>query len=143
MHENHHSYNLEKNIQEIFTGLCKEEQHKIELEFFCKTHNKLSKIKEKGNGQHADCNVCLIEEIKDEKKNKLKENIKKLEEIFNKIEDLINNLKQIFQKINEDKEKLKLDISKIFTKIRNTLNEREDELLLEIDNNYNYYRKIN
>ena len=143
MHENHHSYNLEKNIQEIFTGLCKEEKHKIELEFFCKTHSKLccaaciSKIKEKGYGQHADCNVCLIEEIKDEKKNKLNENIKKLEEISNKIENSINNLKQIFQKINEDKEKLKLDISKIFTKIRNTLNEREDELLLEIDNKYN------
>ena len=67
----------------------------------------------------------------------MNENIKTLEEISNKIEDSINKLKQIFQKINEDKEKLKLDISKIFTKIRNTLNEREDELLLEIDNKYN------
>ena len=97
----------------------------------------ISKIKGKGNGQHTDCNVCFIEEIKDEKKNKLNENIKTLDEISNKIEDSINKLKQIFQKIYEDKEKLKLDISKIFTKIRNTLNEREDELLLEIDNKYN------
>ena len=143
IHENHHNYNLDKNMQEIFTGICKEEKHKQELEFYCKTHSKLccaaciSKIKEKGNGQHTDCNVCLIEEIKDEKKNKLNGNIKTLEEISNKIEDSINKLKQIFQKINEDKEKLKLDISKIFTKIRNTLNEREDELLLEIDNKYN------
>ena len=143
IHENHHNYNLDKNIQEIFTGICKEEKHKDELEFYCKTHCKLccaaciSKIKQKGNGQHTDCNVCLIEEVKDEKKNKLSENIKTLEEISNKIEDSINKLKQIFQKINEDKEKLKLDISKIFTKIRNTLNEREDELLLEIDNKYN------
>ena len=143
LHENHHNYNLDKNIQEIFTGICKEEKHKQKLEFYCKTHSKLccvaciSKIKGKGNGQHTDCNVCFIEEIKDEKKNKLNENIKTLEEISNKIEDSINKLKQIFQKINEDKEKLKLDISKIFTKIRNTLNEREDELLLEIDNKYN------
>ena len=143
LHENHHNYNLDKNIQEIFTRICKEEKHKQELEFYCKTHSKLccaaciSKIKGKGNGQHTDCNVCFIEEIKDEKKNKLNENIKTLEEISNKIEDSINKLKQIFQKINEDKEKLKLDISKIFTKIRNTLNEREDELLLEIDNKYN------
>ena len=60
--ENHHKYNLDKNIEEIFTGICKEKNHRKELDFFCKTHNKLccaaciSKIKEKGNGQHTDCN---------------------------------------------------------------------------------------
>ena len=41
LHENHHNYNLDKNIQEIFTGVCKEEKHKQELEFYCKTHSKL------------------------------------------------------------------------------------------------------
>ena len=41
LHENHHNYNLDKNIQEIFTGICKEEKHKQELEFYCKTHSKL------------------------------------------------------------------------------------------------------
>jgi len=30
-----------------------------------------------------------------------------------------------------------MNIQKIFTKLRNCLNEREDELLLEIDKNYN------
>ena len=29
--ENHHKHNIDKNIQEIFTGLCKEENHKKEL----------------------------------------------------------------------------------------------------------------
>ena len=40
-------------------------------------------------------------------------------------------------KILESKEELKLNIQKIFTKIRNELNEREDELLLEVDQKYN------
>ena len=39
--EQHLSLTLDKNIKEIFTGLCKEEKHSIELEYFCKTHNKL------------------------------------------------------------------------------------------------------
>ena len=29
-----------------------------------------------GKGQHKDCNICLIKDIKDEKINKLNENIK-------------------------------------------------------------------
>ena len=43
----------------------------------------------------------------------------------------------MFEKINQTKEDLKLNIQKIFTKIRNCLNEREDKLLLEVDNIYN------
>ena len=38
--------------------------------------------------------------------------------------------------MNENKEELKLKIQKIFTKIRNILNEREDQLLSEVDNKY-------
>ena len=142
IHESHHNYNLDKNLQEIFTGKCKEEKHQVELEYYCKSRCKLccaactSKIKGKGNGQHTDCDVCSIEEIENEKKNKLSQNIKILKEMSNKIEDSINKLKEIFQKINEDKEKLKMDITKIFTKIRNTINEREDEILSEIDNKF-------
>ena len=37
------------------------------------------------------------------------------------------------EKINENKESLKLKIQKIFTKLRNALNDREDELLIEVD----------
>ena len=29
--EIHHKYNLDKNFDEIFTGICKEENHKNEL----------------------------------------------------------------------------------------------------------------
>ena len=78
--DTHHNYNLDKNQQEVFTGLCKEQNHKNKLEFYCKSHNILccvaclSKIKEKGNGQHFECEVCCIENIKEEKKNKLNDN---------------------------------------------------------------------
>ena len=46
----------------------------MELEYFCKTHNKLccaaclSKIKDEKNGQHSDCNVYKIKEIENEKR---------------------------------------------------------------------------
>ena len=39
--------------------------------------------------------------------------------------------------MNESKEELKTKISKIFTGIRNAINDREDEILSEVDNLYN------
>ena len=118
LHENHNIYNLDKEINEIFTGFCKEKSHSDIFEYFCKNHNKLCcaaclcKIKDEINGQHKDCEVCTLKDIKDEKKNKLKENIKCLEELSNNIENSINELKILFEKINENKEKLKLKIQK-------------------------------
>ena len=97
----------------------------------------LTKINTNGYGQHKDCDVCMIEDIKEEKKNKLKDNIKYLEDLSNNLDNSIKELKIIFNKINENKEELKTKIQNIFTKIRTTLNEREDELLLEVDNKYN------
>ena len=97
----------------------------------------LSKIKQKGEGQHKDCDVCYIENIKEEKKNKLKENIKCLEELEIKFNESMESLKKIFQNIETEKENIKLEIQNIFTKIRNILNDREDELLLEIDKQFN------
>ena len=142
--QNHYEYNLNKDdINNIFTGFCEEENHLEKLEYFCKTHNKLCcascivKFKKKGKGQHTDCNVCIIDDIKDEKKNKLKENIKYLEDLSHSFKHSINKLKIIYERINKNKEEIKLSIQKIFTTIRNTINEREDELLLEVDNKFN------
>ena len=140
----HFLYKIEKeqDFSEIFTGYCKEENHLEKLYYFCKTHNKLCcsscivKVKRQGNGQHTDCDVCNIEDIKDEKKSKLKENIKFLEDLSQNLQKIINELKEIFQKICKNKESLKLQIQKIFTKLRNSLNEREDELLLEVDKQF-------
>ena len=77
------------------------------------------------------------------KKNKLKENIKYLEDCSIQIENSINELKKIFEKINETKEELKIKITKIFTQIRNVINEREDKILLEIDEQFDklYYKE--
>ena len=143
VHDNHNLINLDKNLNEIFIDICKEEGHNNKLEFFCKNHNSLCclgcvcKIRVKGYGQHSGCNICYIDDIKDEKKNKLKENIIHLEKLFNKFESTINELKILFEKIDKGKEELKLKIQKIFTKIRNSLNEKEDKLLLEVDEKFN------
>ena len=56
------------------------------------------KIKRKENGQHSDCNVCIIEDIKESKKNKLEENLKVLENLSNTLDDSIKRLKNIFEK---------------------------------------------
>ena len=140
--QDHTSFNLNINEKDIFTDICKEKNHNSYLRFFCKTHNQLccgeciTKIKDQDFGQHRDCQICLIKEIKEEKKKNLKNNIISLEKLSGLLEESINNLKIIFEKIKEKKEELKLKIQKIFTKIRSGLNEREDQLLLEVDKKY-------
>ena len=140
--QNHQINNIDNN-KELFIDKCKEKNHPNKLEFYCKNHNQLccalciSKIKAKDYGQHKDCEVCLIEDIKEEKKNKLKDNIKYLEDLSKNLNDIINELKMLFEKVDEKKEKIKLEIQKVFTKLRTALNEREDELLSEVDNKFN------
>ena len=95
-----------------------------------------SKVRTKELGKHKDCDICLIKDIKEEKINKLKDNIKNLEEPPKNISKSISDLREIFEQINKDKEKLKLNIQKIFTELRNELNNREDILILEIEKQY-------
>ena len=114
----------------------------MKLEYFCRNHNQLccagciAKIKKEKNGMHKDCDFCIIEEIKDEKKNKIKENIKYLENLSKTLEQSINSLNICFEKLKNNKEEIKTKIQKIFTSIRNELNNREDALLLEEDDQY-------
>ena len=56
----------------------------------------------------------------------MKENTKILQNLSNNFDESINKLKTIFEKINKNKEELKLKVQKIFTIIRNELNNRED-----------------
>ena len=92
--DNHHLYNID-NDKEIFIDICKEKNHSKQLEFYCKNHNQLccvacfSKIEAKGYGKHKNCDICIIEEIKEEKKNKLKENIKYLEDLSNNLDNAV------------------------------------------------------
>ena len=143
--EDHNFSNLDKDIKDIFTGFCTENNHNIQLDYFCKNHNVLccaaciAKIKGEGKGQHSSCDVCLLSEIKDQKKNKLKENINLLENLNNKLGESINNLKELLKVINQNKDELKVKIQNIFTKLRSAINEREEQLLLEVDNAYNEY----
>ena len=140
--ENHILSNLDKEYNDIFENICKEENHNIKLEFFCKTHNILCcsscicKIKNEIYGKHTDCDVCLIKDIQEEKKNQLNKNINHLEDLSNNFDKSINELKVLIDKINENKEELKIKIQKIFTKIRNAINEKEEKLLIEVDQKY-------
>ena len=136
----------EINIKESYSGFCKEKNHQSELDYYCKTHNQLVcakcivKINGKNNGTHANCSISTLDDIKNEKINNLKNNINILENLSNSLQDSINNLKKIFENISEKKEQMKIKAQKLFTKIRNELNIREEQLLSEIDiffeNNY-------
>ena len=101
--ENHQLINLDEN-NDIFIDLCKKVGHEKKFEFFCKNHNELcclcciTKLEDKGYGQHKDCDICSIENIKEEKKNKLNENIKILEKISVNIKQSLDSLKIIYEK---------------------------------------------
>ena len=120
-----------------------EKNHSKKLEYLCKTHNQLccvaciAKIKARGYGQHGYCRVCFLKKSKKKKMKNLKKNIDFLNELSLNIDNSIKQLKDFFEKINNNKEELKLKIQKIFTNLRNALNNREDKLLEEIDNQYN------
>ena len=116
--DNYHK-NLFKNHNELCCGLC------------------ISKLEDKGYGQHKDCDICSIENIKEEKKNKLNENIQQLKELTDNLNINMDELKIMSEKINKNKEELKSYVQNIFNKLRNALNERENELLLTIDNKFN------
>ena len=137
---NHHSFDCNKNIKDEFIGMYIEENHFNNLDYFCKNHNRLccaaciSKIK--GKGKHADCDICFIEDIKDKKKNLLKENLKILNQFFDEIDKSLKELNNLLEKININKDELKVKIQKIFTRIRNTLNDREDQVLLDVDKKF-------
>ena len=136
----HHTFQLDKDTDELFTGFCQEKNHKHELEYLCKDHNILccglciAKIKTRENGKHHDCNVFDINDICDEKRKNLPNNIKNLENLSNIFQSLINELQKIIEEIDKNKEKVKEDIQKLFIKIRNELIKRENQLLNEVDN---------
>ena len=68
--KNHTKYKYENNNQkDIFIGYCLEKNHLKELNYYCKQHNILccaqciTKIKDEENGQHSNCDICLIKDI--------------------------------------------------------------------------------
>ena len=143
--ENNHDKKLRnKENNETNYEICYEQNHGNKLEYFCKTHNKLcciacvTKIKGFGNGQHSDCNICFIRDIKEEKRDKMKQNLLYLE-YSTDLDFLIKKIKEAYEEISEKKEKLKIKIQKLFTKIRNEINKREDQLLIKVEKVYEQY----
>ena len=137
--KNHQTFIPDKNINEIFTGFCKEKNHRKELDYYCNDHNILcciaciGKIKTRENGKHFDCNVCDINDICDNKKENLSNNIKILENLYNLFSSSVDELNEIMEEINKNKKKLKEEIQKNFIKFRNELNNREEQLLIGVD----------
>lgn len=123
------------NIKIVVEESTKIDVNKIK---FCKKHNKVYYIKseEEKDDNHIECETCLIKNIEEEKRNILKGNIKDLEYLLKSSEYMSNKFQKIVDEINEKKEDVKLQIQKVFTKLRNTLNDREDQLILEVDQTF-------
>ena len=141
----HELFSIESDANLSFTNTCKEENHPNKPEYFCKTHNNLCcaaclcKIKEKGDGQHTECNACHISEIKEEKKIILKNNIKILKELSLNIKKMLKEVKKIYEKTKPRIEDIKQDIKNIFNNLRKLIDKREKELLNEADNLFEKY----
>ena len=137
--KNHTTQNISDENKEIFTGLCPDKNHINILEYYCKTHNKLccvaciSKIKDEKNGRHKDCEIYKLKDIKPEKEKKFKEDYAKLQDISKSLEPSINKFKVLIDEVNKNKEELIKEIQKTFTNLRNALNKREEQLLLEVE----------
>ena len=86
--KNHISIKLDKDNQNSFTNYGNLKNHFDKLKFFCKNHNKLCcaiclcKIKGVEYGQHKDCEVCLIEEVKENKKKYFERKYKYITKFF-------------------------------------------------------------
>ena len=138
----HELYSLDTDHNLSFTGTCTEANHPNKLDYFCNTHNNLCcaaclcKIKEKGDGQHNECNACYIGEIKEEKKKKLNENVNILKDLSQNIKKRIKEIKKIYEKTKPKKEEIKQNIINIFDNLKNILENRKKELLKELDNLY-------
>ena len=146
--KNHHIYNSNEeilNMNEDYKIVFRENDNKIE--YYCNRHNELccrsciTKNKDINSGKHSKCEIYLIEDNIESKKNKLKENIKFLENISKTINQSINKYLSIIDKISQNKEEILIDIQKFFTKIRNELNNKEDEILLDIESKFSLNEK--
>ena len=91
----HHTFDLNQKTNSQFIGICKRNNHFLNLEYFCKTHNILccvaciSKLEGKGNGKHKNCDICFIEDIKNDKQKSFNDNFEKLKEKLKLIEEIM------------------------------------------------------
>ena len=141
--KNHNPISLKKNSSVQFYQICKEKhQSNQQLLYYCNTHKILccplciSKVKTKNDGKHADCEIYLLDEFKAQKEKEFIDKINILEKNIVIFSNILKEMENIYEKINEKKENIKINVMNIFTEIRNALNNREDELLKEIDKRF-------
>ena len=134
-----YKYFKKQKINETLPEFCQEENHHSnKLEYFCKNHNMLccvaciSKIRSKGNGQHSECKIYNVEDILPKKIKRFKENINNLEMLLKRHQQLLKEIEINFREFNNKKD-LKQKIKNIFKRIRDKIDEREENLLIEVD----------
>lgn len=121
---------------------CSYENHNKILNYYCENHNELCCalclcIKEDSNfGIHNKCKILSINEIENIKKQNLTQNIKKLDDLTKKLEEKKEKISNILIQQEKNKEEIKKRVAIFFTEIRNTINEREDELIKIIEEIY-------
>lgn len=126
-----------------FSGLCPlPKHHYAPFDYYCLSHQELccsaciSKINTIGHGNHKDCEVILLREIENKKKNELPNNINELKNLQKKIEELIDEINKLKIEVNNNKEEVKKEVQRIFEEIRAAVNQRENEILDEIDKKF-------
>ena len=134
------------------------------MEYYCKTHNKLccvaciSKIKDDKNGNHKDCDIYKLIDIKSEKEKEFKEDYAKLQELSKSLEptvnQILNQVEEVYKKVYfddniiKDCEKLNEKVKKCLESI-NKLNDIKNELnyvinyYIEFGNNLNKINELN
>ena len=116
----HNLFSVDKDLNLNFTGYCTEGNHPNKLDYYCFTHNNLCcaaclcKIKDRGDGQHTECKVCHIDQIKGEKKRKLNDNLKLLKKFSLNMKKILKDIRTFYEHINPIKEDIIMNIKNIF-----------------------------
>ena len=132
----HKTFNVNKdNLINSFI-LCNENNHGMQLKYFCKDHNQLCCEACKENGKHKVCDICSINKIKFAKKKIFENNIDMLEKTLKDIPQKNIKLKNVFEDIKKNKNELKLEINNIFLKIREIIDDKEKALLNELETQF-------
>ena len=107
----------------------------------CEKHH-LYILDDEDEFEDKDSDINSVKENEDGDKDILENNIKKLDKLLNKFKTIINENKSLNERMNEKKEFLKLRIKTMFKDIKNILSEKENLILLELDNKYYYNEEL-
>ena len=140
---NHNLFSVDKDLRLNFTGYCSE-GHPNKLEYYCSTHNNLCcaaclcKINDKGDGQHTECKVCHMDEIKEEVDEDLDEESK--EEISlksgSKHSKIIGVRKSVVSRISKSKDEISQELGLSSAEKNQNYEQEIQDLVEKIDEVY-------